>query len=219
MAAGGNDNIPVTQRTLHKRLNERGILVSCDQGRGKLTVRRTLEGKRRNVLHLLSDTLMAEETAQSAQKTQSPSPEIKNSESWADHGAENDTPVEKSAHEKGPRGGDKTLVGSIGPIGPEMETHKRSLSEPPTWDEETKRLAERALGLEVYDFPPAPFEIRPGERIIDTGTYLESLKREIRYGESHPRSVNGALQDDLARLWQLQNKCNRMSLVAPKSVG
>jgi hypothetical protein len=59
-------------KTLHKRLHERGMLASTDPGRGKLTVRRTLEGRRHDVLHLLWERLVEPESAQSAQSDRSP---------------------------------------------------------------------------------------------------------------------------------------------------
>jgi len=57
-------------KTLHKRLHEQGMLASTDRGRRKLTVRRTLEGRRQNVLHFLADRLGSCESAQSAQEEQ-----------------------------------------------------------------------------------------------------------------------------------------------------
>ena len=51
------DQLTVTPQTLRKRLNERGLLASTDQTRKTLTVRRTLEGQRRDVLHLYATTL------------------------------------------------------------------------------------------------------------------------------------------------------------------
>src|SRR6266851_881549 len=46
------DRLSLTPQTLRKRLKERGMLVTTDTGRQVLTVRRTLEGQRREVLHL-----------------------------------------------------------------------------------------------------------------------------------------------------------------------
>jgi Bifunctional DNA primase/polymerase, N-terminal/Primase C terminal 1 (PriCT-1) len=54
--------LPVTPTTLWKRLRERGLLASWDQRRQRNTTRRTLEGgKQREVLHLLSTTLLRQE--------------------------------------------------------------------------------------------------------------------------------------------------------------
>jgi hypothetical protein len=44
------DSLPVSAPTLRRRLNERGLLVSHEQG--KLLTRRTVHGERRSVLHL-----------------------------------------------------------------------------------------------------------------------------------------------------------------------
>jgi hypothetical protein len=54
MGRKGGDSIGVTSQTLRKRLKEHGLLASVDIKRETLTVRRTLEGKQRDVLHLLS---------------------------------------------------------------------------------------------------------------------------------------------------------------------
>ncbi len=49
--------LTVTERTLRKRLHERGLLLSVEDSRLTLAVRRTLEGRRRGVLHLSADFL------------------------------------------------------------------------------------------------------------------------------------------------------------------
>jgi hypothetical protein len=53
------DPLTVTPRTLRKRLHERGLLHSTDTSRQTLTVRRNLEGRRREVLHTAYDFLSA----------------------------------------------------------------------------------------------------------------------------------------------------------------
>src|SRR5712692_9869818 len=53
------DRIVLTPQTLRKRLKERGILATCETQRRILTVRRTLEGQRREVLHLHREALCA----------------------------------------------------------------------------------------------------------------------------------------------------------------
>src|SRR5262249_27167398 len=47
-----NESFAVTASTLRRRLKEKGLLASTDAARGKLTVRRTLQGERRDVLHI-----------------------------------------------------------------------------------------------------------------------------------------------------------------------
>jgi hypothetical protein len=44
--------LTISPRTLRRRLKERGLLASTDPGREVLTVRRVLEGRRRDVLHV-----------------------------------------------------------------------------------------------------------------------------------------------------------------------
>ncbi len=63
--AGNGDGIVVSERTLRKRLNERGVLIA-DETRGTLTVRRMLAGAQRKVLYLFRHRIMGfmpEETA------------------------------------------------------------------------------------------------------------------------------------------------------------
>ena len=55
------DGLAVTAQVLTKRLHERGLLASTDQARETLTIRRTLEGKGRAVLHLDAGRLLMSE--------------------------------------------------------------------------------------------------------------------------------------------------------------
>jgi hypothetical protein len=48
----GGERLAVSEQTLRHRLREGGLLVSTDGGRQMLTVRRTVEGCPRQVLHL-----------------------------------------------------------------------------------------------------------------------------------------------------------------------
>lgn len=65
------DNIALTPKTLHKRLHERGFLKTKEESRGTLTVRRTIEGRRREVLHL-SPELFIPEPGEPDQRANSP---------------------------------------------------------------------------------------------------------------------------------------------------
>lgn len=60
----GGEQIPVTLPTLTRRLREQGLLRGREEYRGVLTVRRTLEGKRRDVLPLAAGALMPPEPDQ-----------------------------------------------------------------------------------------------------------------------------------------------------------
>ena len=46
------DGFAVTSNTLRRRLKEKNLLATVDADRGKLTVRKTLQGSRRDVLHI-----------------------------------------------------------------------------------------------------------------------------------------------------------------------
>jgi hypothetical protein len=65
------DGLAMSERTLWKRMSERGMLVSTDESRKRNLVRKMLQGSRRNVLHLHLETLIPQETAQTAQTAQS----------------------------------------------------------------------------------------------------------------------------------------------------
>jgi len=73
LGVGGGEPLAVGQRMLSRMLFERQLLVRAERERGRYTVRRDLEGRRRNVLHLPSEILEApspESTAQTAQTAQ-----------------------------------------------------------------------------------------------------------------------------------------------------
>ena len=80
LARDQGTSVPIKQRTLWKRLAEQGHLVSRDQGRGTNTVRRTIGGRRLEVIHLKASTFAietdqtsaatAQTDQQSAEKTQ-----------------------------------------------------------------------------------------------------------------------------------------------------
>jgi len=60
---GSSDALGVPEPTLRKRMNEIGLLQSRDEARETLTIRRTLQGANRNVLHLRADAIDAPEGA------------------------------------------------------------------------------------------------------------------------------------------------------------
>ena len=53
--------LAVSEQTLKKRLREKGLLASTDEKRETLTVRRTLAGSKRDVLHFSRRTVLSEE--------------------------------------------------------------------------------------------------------------------------------------------------------------
>jgi hypothetical protein len=109
------DSIPVTQRTLFKRMKERRMLITSEAGRNHLAVRRTLGGSRRYVLHLHAETLCPSETG----PTGPTGPKVDESpEKWATSVGQLDGNDQQLAHETGPKPLEKTPIGSIGPVGP-----------------------------------------------------------------------------------------------------
>jgi hypothetical protein len=52
------EQMPVSDQMLKKRLREKGLLASIDKARETLTVRRTIAGSKKEVLHFLRDTLL-----------------------------------------------------------------------------------------------------------------------------------------------------------------
>jgi hypothetical protein len=52
--------LPVSEQTLNKRLHEKKLLATVDERRQTLTVRRTIAGSSKNVLHLLRSTVLPE---------------------------------------------------------------------------------------------------------------------------------------------------------------
>jgi hypothetical protein len=127
LAREKGEPLTISSKTLHKRLDERGLLATTDSQRGKLTVRRTIEGPRRNVLHLRTASLLSPpEAAQSALEAHAsktseiphvssldPGPDpaatsVSNFAQPAPHPRE--TPAQSDAQ--------LPLVGPIGPMGP-----------------------------------------------------------------------------------------------------
>jgi hypothetical protein len=70
LARDQGTSIPIKARTLWKRLAEQGLLASRDQARGTNTVRRMIEGMRRDLLHLRPNALAAKTDQRGAQTDQ-----------------------------------------------------------------------------------------------------------------------------------------------------
>jgi hypothetical protein len=54
------EQLPVSEHTLRKRLHEKGCLASVDKGRQTLTVRRTIGGASKDVLHFHRASVLPE---------------------------------------------------------------------------------------------------------------------------------------------------------------
>jgi hypothetical protein len=110
LGTGGGDSIAVTQRMLSRMLFERKLLVRSERERNRYTVRRDLEGRRRNVLHLTPDILEAPPAKPAAQTAQTAHDRAGNRGpiwstpddgpiSWAVY----DDPADETARGNGPR--------------------------------------------------------------------------------------------------------------------
>ncbi|MFL6278387.1 MAG: hypothetical protein ACJ74G_24645 [Blastocatellia bacterium] len=67
IGAQSGEPLSISAITLHKRLHERGLLISTEHARGTLHIRKKLDGVARNVLHLKEDVFSA--SVPSAKKT------------------------------------------------------------------------------------------------------------------------------------------------------
>src|SRR5262249_43761787 len=111
-----NESFAISAQTLRRRLKEKGLLATTDVARGKLTVRKTLQGARRDVLHI------ARTAAPFAPKTGPTGPEggadpergpETRAGSWAGNGEANGKPARNPAAAG-------TSGHSLATIGPEL---------------------------------------------------------------------------------------------------
>jgi hypothetical protein len=113
LAVEEGDSLTVGAQTLRKRLNEKGLLLSRDVARQKLTVRRVLDGVRRDVLHLSAGSLFTQyhtgPTGPDHQESSENGPV-----SWAGTGAPNAQPAHKPAQKNGP---ENQQTGDLGRLG------------------------------------------------------------------------------------------------------
>jgi hypothetical protein len=72
IARDAGDPITISSQTLAKRLNERGYLLTTDTERGRLRIRKRIDGERRSVLHLHTNSLIDQDTAQPTQTAHPP---------------------------------------------------------------------------------------------------------------------------------------------------
>lgn len=106
LAHDGGDSLPVTLDTLKRRLKERGLLAATEKhisgGRAveRCEVRRTLQGKRRAVLHILSSSITpdSEPSEPKGGKTYPESPPVAHK-----IGSQTRAAPQNVSHESGPR--------------------------------------------------------------------------------------------------------------------
>jgi hypothetical protein len=115
-----NESFAITAQTLRRRLKEKGLLATTDAGRGKLTVRKTLQGARRDVLHI------AWTAAPSGAKTGTIGPEGEagredgpetSAGSWAGNGEANGKPAHQTAPAATPGHSPATVGPEMGRLG------------------------------------------------------------------------------------------------------
>ena len=105
LARDGGDSLTVMLPTLKRRLKERGLLASTTQAAGRewLDVRRTLQGQRRRVLHLDSNSLIPPERSQWSQSGDGSY--LADPEMAPKDGSKTDNPPELWSHEMEPNRG------------------------------------------------------------------------------------------------------------------
>ena len=123
------DGLAVAARTLWKRMHERGVLAGRDGQRQRNTVRRTLGGARREVLHLKKGTLLPQRPSQPSQ----PSRGLEETSSGGTTPRDGSGAEErKPSHETVPKSPKTRGYGTVGTVGtvPDTEEAHRSLISP-----------------------------------------------------------------------------------------
>jgi uncharacterized protein DUF3854/uncharacterized protein DUF927 len=108
------EQVPITLQTVTRRMWERHLLVSREEIRETFSIRRTLEGKRRDVLHLRASVLTADEPDQPDQ------PDRESEPPGLGKGAE-DKAASAGASSAPPQNGDgptRSPDGMVGLVGP-----------------------------------------------------------------------------------------------------
>jgi hypothetical protein len=115
LAGDQGEPLTVGQSTLHKRLNERQILASVDSRPGHLTVRRTIAGSRRSVLHLRAGQVLGVDSGGPTDPT-GPDDEESRENGPQDRAVSEPAP-EKRPRRTAPKPRETLPLGPIGPIG------------------------------------------------------------------------------------------------------
>lgn len=105
-------NIAVTDKTLWKRLKEKGVLASHEPNRS--TSRKSIHSKRRNVLHLKIESIYPTETAP-IEPTEPANNEINGL--WLDSVVRKSSPCQESSHKTEPKPEETKGIGTNGAIG------------------------------------------------------------------------------------------------------
>ena len=136
------DPLAIAPRTLHRRLQQAGLLRSVDEVRGRLAIRRTLGDARRVVLHLGASALDGAGPSKGTDDAR----ERDGPFAWA---VRDDPPI-GTAHERTPGEAapehDETTDGPFGPIGPFPEQESKA---PNTADVDDVRAAPEGTVVQV----------------------------------------------------------------------
>jgi len=137
LAVEQGESLAVTSQTLRRRLKEKGLLASVEDRRHKLTIRKTLQGTRREVLHLTvppgSPPYGTGPTGPEASNPRENGP-VPGAGSWAGNGQA----AQQPAHESAKKNGENGELGQLGrykqgggePLGGNQNVHGVS-----GWDE------------------------------------------------------------------------------------
>jgi hypothetical protein len=106
IARDQNESFALAAHTLRRRLKERRLLASTDVARGKLTVRKTLQGERREVLHVVWPSVSSAPKSDAADD---------GPETWAGSWAGNGHANGEAAHAAGAAGTAGQPPASAGP--------------------------------------------------------------------------------------------------------
>jgi hypothetical protein len=201
MGRDAGDPLAVQPKTLHRRLAQAGILLSVDEGRNHLAVRRTLGGARRYVLHLSASVL--EGAAQPAHAE--PEPARSRAVLRADVVASVDANGPQDPPETAPAERRSIPIGPAGPIGP-VEVGEDGLLVAPNFavsmpaegpalsDDQLIGLMRDRFSAGLRDHPPV--WISSGEKIVDlelaAGHWLAEL--------DHPGWIGSVARGKLVRL-------------------
>ncbi len=130
MGRDTDDPLAIQPRTLRSRLHQRGLLVSVEDDRHRLTIRRILDGKRRAVLHLAASALDGP-----AQPSHLTHPGLGDAGDGPLVWASPDEALTGTAHDVAHDEHGNPTAGPVGPVGPlahGMETGDRASAVP--WD-------------------------------------------------------------------------------------
>ncbi|HSL82886.1 MAG TPA: toprim domain-containing protein [Thermoanaerobaculia bacterium] len=128
------DGLSVMSRTLWKRLKEAGILVTTDETRQRNTVRVTLQGERREVLHLHTRKLLSGKPSQPSQPSQGGGGSgVPAMASWDGFGSSGQEPSHETVPEEGLSAAGSDLDGTVGTVGTVSRTTEPASEEP--WGE------------------------------------------------------------------------------------